>query len=150
MRDLAGLILALCAYGCGDPVQPTDVAGTYTLATVAGEALPWTVLPLNPDSDCSITITGGTLTLGADATYEMWLDGVDACGVSAEPTASSTVQFGEWRINGQLVTLVAIGDVRDSLPGRFIGERLLVEHSPLFGELGFDPGGQPRPALRRD
>jgi hypothetical protein len=40
MRVLAGLILALYIYGCGEPLRPTDVAGTYTLVTVAGEVLP--------------------------------------------------------------------------------------------------------------
>jgi hypothetical protein len=147
MRVLAGLILALYIYGCGDPLRPTNVAGTYTLVTVAGEALPWTMLS-NPD--CRITITGGTLTIGTDATFEIWLDEVMACPLSAEPTASARYMFGEVQINGgHRVTLVAIGDVREPLPGRFIGERLLVEYGPRYGELGFDPGGQPRPALRR-
>jgi hypothetical protein len=55
MRILGGLIVALYIYGCGDPLRPTDVAGTYTLVTVAGEAQPWTMLS-NPD--CRIRSLG--------------------------------------------------------------------------------------------
>lgn len=86
MRVLAGLILALYIYGCGDPLRPTNAAGTYTLVTVAGEALPWTMFS-NPD--CRTTVAGGTLVIGADATFEMWRDEIMACPLSAEPTVST-------------------------------------------------------------
>ncbi len=45
---------------------PTDVVGTYSLATIDGSSLPYTV-PNNPDH--TIVIQSGTVMLNSDNSY---------------------------------------------------------------------------------
>src|SRR5689334_13663784 len=62
--------------GCGDPLQPTEVVGSYTLATIAGEVPPRTIVD---QPDCHITVVGGSLSLTADQQFELLLQEDMAC-----------------------------------------------------------------------
>ena len=60
---LSGVLVGALILGCGDTLQPQDVLGSYTLATIQGQAPPLVVAD-NPE--CRITVIGGSLSLSAD------------------------------------------------------------------------------------
>jgi hypothetical protein len=65
-----GLLLVVAAVACsGGSTEPTTVvSGTFTLQTINGSSPP---VSIYSDPNESLTIKGGTLTLGSDKTYSL-------------------------------------------------------------------------------
>ena len=68
---LGMLAMTVAMAGCGDdddPSGPTEITGTYTLRTVNGASLPFT-LWTEAEAGFKREITGGSVTLNANGTY---------------------------------------------------------------------------------
>ena len=64
-RSRAALLAIVLLAGCGEPLGPEDVAGTYVLRSIAGEPLPAVSLA---SGDGTFRIVADTLRLRADGT----------------------------------------------------------------------------------
>jgi hypothetical protein len=64
-RSRAALLATVLLAGCGEPLGPEDVAGTYVLRSVAGELLPAVAVA---SDDATFRIVADTLRLRADGT----------------------------------------------------------------------------------
>lgn len=64
-RSQAALLAIVLLAGCGEPLGPEDVAGTYVLRSIAGELLPAVALA---SGDGAFRIVVDTLRLRADGT----------------------------------------------------------------------------------
>jgi hypothetical protein len=77
-RHLASVLAIAVGVACGDATGPATVAGTYTLQTVGGSALPlhlaiWSAMgTVNGEDviiDNTLELTSGTLRFDRDATF---------------------------------------------------------------------------------
>jgi hypothetical protein len=135
MRRFAAPILALSVWSCGDSLQPGDVVGSYTLVGVAGGTPPQVVVN---NSDCRITVAEGTLVLRPDRSFDMELIEVNECPLSGGPSDVIVGSFGNYQVEGDRVTLTAIGDVSVPFPARFADQRLVITYGFRYGELVFE------------
>ena len=91
--------------GCGDNgTNPTnsDIAGTYTLQSIGGTALPYT---FQPDATTTITLTSDVLTVGSDGT---WSEAEDFTQTSnGQTTTGSVNDGGTFTLSGSSVTFVS-------------------------------------------
>jgi hypothetical protein len=125
---LAAVVATLAACGSAKKVTgPTDVVGTYALATIDGSSLPYTV-PNNPDH--TIVIQSGTVTLNSDHSYTIGgtgtSDGGDPQQVIADAGtyafSGSTVTFTSTAHSGLIYTATATTTtLTETVPGAFAG-----------------------------
>ena len=110
-RRLAVLaMLALATAACGDDddggTEPTDITGTYTLRTIDGDALPFTLFTAAQNAGTKREVTSGSVTLRADGTYSDRFDFRDT-----NQTGDETDQFdatdGTWARTGNTITFSA-------------------------------------------
>jgi hypothetical protein len=118
--------LAACG-GTKKSTGPTDVAGTYSLATIDGSSLPYTV-PNNPNH--TIVVQSATMTLGADHSYNLSGTGTSDGGASTQVVADA----GTYAFSGTTVTFTSTAyagliyagtatstTITESVPGTFGG-----------------------------
>lgn len=119
--------LAACGSDKKSVTGPTDVVGTYSLATIDGSPLPYTV-PNNPTN--TIVIQSGTVTLGSDNSYTIGgtgtSDGGDPQQVVADAGtyafSGSTVTFTSTSHPGLIYTATATTTtLTETVPGGFAG-----------------------------
>jgi len=127
---LAAMVATLAACGADKKSvtgPPTNVVGTYSLVTVDGGSLPYTV-PNNPNH--TIVVTSGTVLLNADHTYTIGGTGTSDGGDPQEVIADA----GDWSLTGSTVTftsgthsgLIYTGtatntNLTESVPGATVG-----------------------------
>src|SRR5215204_3380476 len=94
--------LAACGHDSVGPSSPSAIAGTYTLTTVDGAVLPFTVLDLGA---YQAKLASGTLSLSADKTYSLQF------GIRVEDSGSirtsAASDAGFWNVNGEAITLAS-------------------------------------------
>lgn len=104
IRGVAALVLAAVVasvVACGsDSNGPRDDSGTYSLTTVDGSTLPFTV-PDTPNH--TIVLNSATTTLNPDHTYTISADGVED---GADP-ATVIADHGTYSVSGSTVTFVS-------------------------------------------
>jgi hypothetical protein len=119
--------LAACGSDNNGTTGPSDVSGTYSLATINGDPLPFTV-PNNPDH--TIIIQSATVTLGSDNSYSIGgtgtSDGGDPEQVVADAgtytLSGSTVTFTSSTHSLLVYTATATSTtLTESVPGAFAG-----------------------------
>jgi hypothetical protein len=119
--------LAACGADKKTTTGPTDVVGTYSLVTIDGSPLPYTV-PNNPDN--TIIIQSGTVTLNSDNSYTIGgtgtSDGGDPQAVIADAGtyafSGSTVTFTSSSHPGLIYTATATTTtLTETVPGGFAG-----------------------------
>jgi hypothetical protein len=95
------LATAGLACGGGDSTGPsTSIAGTYTLRTVNGGNLPYTLIQVGADK---LEITAGSIALNADNTFSDRITVRATDGGSVE--TEEFVAVGTYTVNGTTVTL---------------------------------------------
>lgn len=126
---LAAVVATLAACG-GDkksPTGPTNVAGTYSLATIDGNPLPFTV-PNNPHH--TVVVQSATMTLGSDHSYTLAGTGTSDGGASTQVVADagtyafsgSTVTFTSTTYPGLIYSGTATSSaITETVPGAFGG-----------------------------
>jgi hypothetical protein len=106
---------------------PTNVAGTYSLATVDGNGLPYTV-PNNPNH--TVVIQSATVVLGSDHSYTIGGTGTSDGGSPQQVIADagtytlsgSTVTFTSTTHSGLIYTGTATtSTITETVPGAFAG-----------------------------
>jgi len=119
--------LAACGSDNNGTTGPTDVSGTYSLATVNGNSLPFTV-PHNPSH--TVVVQSATVTLGSDHSYTIGgtgtSDGGDPEQVIADAgtytLSGSTVTFTSSSHSGLIYTATATSSMlTETVPGAFAG-----------------------------
>jgi hypothetical protein len=119
--------LAACGSDKKGVTGPTDVTGTYALATIDGNSLPFTV-PNNPDH--TIVIQSGTVILNSDHSYTIGgtgtSDGGDPQQVIADAgtytLSGSTVTFTSTTFTSLVYTATATSTtLTETVPGAFGG-----------------------------
>ena len=126
---LAAAVATLAACG-GDSkgvTGPTNVSGTYSLSTIDGSGLPYTV-PNNPDH--TIVIQSGTVTLGSDHSYTIGGTGTSDGGAPQQVIADA----GTYTLSGSTVTFTSTSHsalvytatatttkLTETVPGAFAG-----------------------------
>lgn len=126
---LATVVATLAACGAAKKTTtgPGNVVGTYSLATIDGSALPYTV-PNNPSH--TIVIQSGTVTLNSDNSYTIGgtgtSDGGDPQAVIADAgtyaLSGSTVTFTSTAHPGLIYTGTATStSLTETVPGGFAG-----------------------------
>jgi hypothetical protein len=119
--------LAACGSDNNNSTGPTDVSGTYSLSTIDGSSLPFTV-PDNPDH--TIVVQSGTITLGSDHSYTVTGTGTSDGGDSQQVLADagtyslsgSTVTFTSTSHSGTIYTATATSTTLTvAAPGGFAG-----------------------------
>jgi hypothetical protein len=119
--------LAACGSDNKGVTAPTDVSGTYSLVTVNGNALPFTV-PNNPSH--TIVIQSGTVTLGTDHSYTVAGTGTSDGGAAEQVIADdgtytlsgSTVTFTSSSHSSLIYTATATSTtLTEAVPGAFAG-----------------------------
>lgn len=127
-RILAVLLTAtsIVLAGCGkDAIGPAQVAGTYTLQTVNGQPLPYT---LGEDATSKTEILSQTFTLNVDATYS-WVT-TDRLTDNGQVTTDTDTSTGTYTVRGSTIT---IRDVEGgSLDVMLTGDTLTMIIGPLF------------------
>ena len=134
VRSLGAVVLAAvvatvaaCGSDSTNGTGPMDVSGTYSLTTVNGSALPFTI-PNTPDH--TVVITSATGTLGADHTYSIvgmgTEDGGDPGTVIADEgtyaVSGSTVVFTSSTFSGASYSAAATSStLTATVPGAFAG-----------------------------
>jgi hypothetical protein len=94
------LVLAYLAACGSDTTAPRDVAGSYTLSTIDGSALPYTV----PNSPPVAIISSAFVVLSSDSTYTYQAAG-SLNGVGSGDVADDN---GTYRVSGSTVTFTSI------------------------------------------
>ena len=122
----AAVLASVVAVGCTDAFTPENVAGTYELTSIDGNAIPWTQ-PTAPDSVTIVTVESGRLTLSADAT---WLISLTASTFDGDTTVTSTVTgSGTYTLTEpNTIELADEGDV--TIEGTLEGRRITLD---VFG-----------------
>lgn len=119
--------LAACGSDSTNGTGPMDVSGSYSLTTINGSALPFTV-PGTPEH--TIIITSATGTLGADHSYTIVGMGTEDGGDQSEVVADagtysisgSTVTFTSATFSGASYTAAATSStLTATVPGVFAG-----------------------------
>jgi len=134
MRVLGSTLAVVWLVACSDPLRPSEVVGTYLLASIDGAAPPIVIVDA---PGCRITVIGGELELSAEGRFELRLDEVEACPDPTEPGTVAQVWLGQYRIDDRQIILTA--SERFDIPAEFRGERLMVEMGGRLGVLGFEP-----------
>jgi len=103
MRLLVALTLVTAA-ACGDSTAPTvaSVAGTWTLKTVNGAALPATI---SGSGTNRTDVTGGTTTMTAAGAYSQSVS--LATVVSGQTTTSTLNDVGTFAVSGSTITFTS-------------------------------------------
>jgi hypothetical protein len=116
--------------GCGadDGTSPTSVAGSYTLVSYAGFALPF--VQSNPALRSELL--GGMLNLRADRTFDVSVRSRDT-DLATNVTSTVTESFsGRYRVSGRVVTF------SNTTNGELDGETATVSRGTVtFGEFVF-------------
>lgn len=84
--------------GCGDAFTPDGIAGTYSLTSVNGIAMPASISITEDGTSVTLTFTSGSLTLRADGTYLFTLAtevAIDGQTVTHTETDSGTYNLQE-------------------------------------------------------
>lgn len=119
--------LAACGSDNNNGTGPTDVTGTYSVSTIDGNSLPYTV-PNNPDH--TIVVQSGTVTLGSDHSYTIGGSGTSDGGATQQVLADagtysvsgSTVTFTSTTHSGGIYTATATSSTLTvAAPGAFVG-----------------------------
>jgi len=99
---LAAVVATLAACGSDNTgvTGPTDVSGTYSLASVDGNALPFTV-PNNPNH--TVVVQSATVTLGTDHSYTIGGTGTSDGGDPEQVIADA----GTYTLSGSTVTFTS-------------------------------------------
>jgi hypothetical protein len=92
--------LAACGSDTTNGTGPMDVSGTYSLTTVDGDPLPFTIP--NP-IEHTIVINSATATLGTDHSYTISGIGTEAGGDPGEVVADE----GTYAVSGNTVTFTS-------------------------------------------
>jgi hypothetical protein len=116
MRRLVALLVLATALGCGgdSSTAPKDtVAGTYTLQTVNGIPLPFTVIQLD---SVKFEIINDSFTLTAD---KNWTEaGQSRTTLSGQVTTDPIADSGTYVLSGTTITLIsANGSIDGTLGG---------------------------------
>jgi hypothetical protein len=118
LRNLAAAFtLATAAIACGgdDSTGPsTSIAGTYTLRTVNGGNLPYTLIQIGQDK---LEIIAGAISLNADNTFSDRITIRTTEG--GIPDEEEFIAVGTYTVNGNTVTLTESGS----------GDRYSLAHS---------------------
>jgi hypothetical protein len=119
--------VAACGSDSNNGTGPTDVSGTYSLTTINGNALPFTI----PNTgEHTTVITSATGTLGTDGTYTIVGVGTEDGGdpttvVGDEGTytvSGSTVVFTSSAFGGASYSAAATSStLTATVPGAFAG-----------------------------
>jgi hypothetical protein len=112
MRRLVALLLvcaalvtpAACVVDISPLTGPTSVAGKYTLRTVNGSPLPYTMMELGDDK---YEITAGTLTLEEGGTWKQ--SGADRMTEGTSVVTSTFEVAGTYSRTGPVLTFVSEG-----------------------------------------
>jgi hypothetical protein len=100
-RTAVALLVAASLAACGsDSIAPRDVAGSYSLSTIDGSTLPYTV----PNSPPVAIISTGFVVLSADSTYTYQASG-SLNGVGSGDVADD---HGTYKVSGSSVTFTSI------------------------------------------
>jgi hypothetical protein len=108
-RQLAALVLIALAAACGSDSTTSpeaEVAGTYTLRTINGAPLPFT---LGTAGSATFVLVSSTVTLKADGTFTGSTTATETTGSSS--TTSTESGSGTWTRSGTTISL------RDSVDG---------------------------------
>ena len=98
----AALVVTLAACGSdkSSSTGPTNVAGTYSLASIDGNSLPFSV-PNNPHH--TVVVQSATMTLGSDHSYTLAGTGTSDGGPSTQVVADA----GTYAFSGSTVTFTS-------------------------------------------
>jgi hypothetical protein len=84
--------------GCEDQLTPSEVAGTYTLRTVAGQPPPVIILAT---IECDVSVVSGTLTLTSTGSHEILIDTpADCTRGGGEVTMAGRTYPGTYELSG--------------------------------------------------
>ena len=123
---LAGVALLLAACG-DDPTAPSPtparVAGTYSLAKVDGQLLPFLALDLGA---YRVNVVSGTLLLRADGTYAH--DVSHRTEDSGNIRTGTDTDVGTWNLHGDTITLASTKAVF-SQTGVISGDAITLQSS---------------------
>lgn len=108
--SLLGIVFTLAACGhdsVGPSPTPSGIPGTYSLATVDGQVLPFTVVDLGA---YQAKVASGTLTLSSDGTYSLQF------GIRIEDSGNirtaAESDGGLWNAEANAITLASTrGDI---------------------------------------
>jgi hypothetical protein len=123
-RPLVAIALALALASCGDN-SILGIAQSWTLQSVEGNALPFTV----PNADHDVVITSGTANIADGGSYTMTftgtIDGDDASvgmDQGSWTIASSTFNFRSSTLDGKTFIAAYLTDTfRAAVPGEIVG-----------------------------
>ena len=126
------LVLALAALaGCRDGLSPESVVGSYELARVGGNPVPWTA---GEPGDWQTTFVSGSLVFDDDGSFrftETQRTVNTSMDVDEEETSSSV---GSWWVEGGFIVMEPAPGYRAR--GRLFANRLTTEACDLSGECG--------------
>ena len=86
-----GAIAILATAGCSDATGPTPLFGTYSLTTVNAKRLPVTID--DPDTSCATQFAQGTVTVGADSTLRVSIQGAQTSATCWLPQTALSFQL---------------------------------------------------------
>lgn len=130
MRQPAPLLIVLAvATGCGNSLEPDDVAGSYALTAVNEAILPY----LLPDTgDCEQFVDIGELQLTAAGSYYIEFWGPIDCDVG-QPARAGRAYVGSYQVSGgelRFETVLAGGQLLQ-FEGEVEGDAVRVTVPPI-------------------
>lgn len=134
MRIITLIGLAVTLAACGDdeadPTGPSTVAGTYSLTTVDGQVLPFTVIDLGA---YRAKLASGTLALKSDGTYSFQI------GIRIEDSGTIRTQTdddaGVWNATGSTAVTLTSTEANFSRSGTVSGGALTLQSGPAVFSL---------------
>ena len=112
--------------GCGNPTGPEAIAGNYTLRTINGQDLPFTIEAALLDG--KIELAAGSLRINSDNTFSLSLTlATTEGGTTTSETETTT---GAYTLNETAITLTSDGE---TVTGSITGNTLtLIDEGLTF------------------
>ena len=112
--------------GCGNPTGPEAIAGNYTLRTINGQDLPFTIEAALLDG--KIELAAGSLRINSDNTFSLSLTlATTEGGTTTSETETTT---GSYTLNETAITLTSDGE---TVTGSITGNTLtLIDEGLTF------------------
>lgn len=104
MRFVVLAVAALLSIACGNDATAPSHAGTYTLVSINGEAVP---ILLTEDEVERVELTRGEIVLRDDNTFDDLLEFTQT--VEGETTTEPILATGTWQMRGNQLTMTYDG-----------------------------------------
>ena len=122
MLACAPLVLVLACGDSGTNPSTADISGTYTLQTIGGSPLPYTV----QSGTTTVTLTSDVITVGSDGS---WAEAEDFTLVSnGQTSTTSDSDGGTWTRSGTAVTFSSQTTGGTAYTGTYTNDTLTLDN----------------------